>query len=321
MLSRQDVIDAARRIAPYVHRTPVMQSEQLDRLAGCRLFFKAEHLQKVGAFKTRGAINAVCSLAPDEAARGVATHSSGNHGAALARAARLRGIPAWIVVPSDASDVKKSVIAEWGATIIESEPGLPARERTLSGVLERTGATEIHPYDDDRIIAGQGTAALELLEQVRDIDSIVVPVGGGGLLAGSLLVSTLPVYGAEPEAADDAFRSLQTGCRVTRHEPDTVCDGLQTTLGERNFRIIRDRVEDILLVSETEILAAMKLVWTRLKQVIEPSSATTLAAVLRNPERFSGRRVGLILTGGNISPDIPVPGSRGQERSSSTSSS
>ncbi len=301
-LNPEDVLAAHRRIKPYIHETPVLQSQQLNDIVGCRLFFKCEHLQKAGAFKSRGAVNAVFSLEQDEQTNGVATHSSGNHGAALARAARLRSMAAHIVVPENAKQVKKDAILGYGAKIVECESTLAAREETLHRVILETGATGIHPYDDDRVIAGQGTATLELLEQVPNLDSIVTPVGGGGLLAGSALIAERQcrIYGAEPEQADDAFRSFHSGERVISHIPNTICDGLQTTLGERNFTIIKDRVTDILLVSEQEIIDAMVLIWSRMKQVVEPSSATTLAALIRNPSLFAGQNVGLILTGGNV---------------------
>ena len=299
-----DVKTAHKKIAPYIHKTPVMRSERLDMIVACKLFFKCENLQKAGAFKSRGAVNAVFSLSEDQADKGVATHSSGNHGAALARAAKLRGIRAYIVVPSDAKQVKKAAILAYGAEIIECEATLEARENSLQQVVNDTGAHFVHPYDDDLIIAGQGTTVLELLDQVKEIDSIVVPVGGGGLLAGSAVVGhpEVMVYGAEPDMADDAYRSFRTGELVTGHVPDTICDGLQTTLGIRNFEIMQEKVSDVLLVSEEEVVEAMRLLWTRLKQVVEPSSAITLAAVIRNQEMFSGKRVGLVLTGGNVDP-------------------
>lgn len=298
-----DIRAAHDRILPWIHRTPVMTSELLDRQAGASIYFKCENLQKAGAFKSRGAVNAVFSLADDEAHRGVATHSSGNHGSALARAAKLRGIPAWIVVPENAKAAKKATIRQYGGQVIECESTLAARETTLERVVEETGAVFIPPYDDDRIIAGQGTAALELHDQVKDLDCILAPVGGGGLLAGTALVCAeygIQAYGAEPEMADDAYRSITSGELVRSHTPNTMADGLQTTLGERNFELIRNRVTDILLVSEQEIVDAMQMLWTRLKLVVEPSAAVTYAAILRNRERFAGRRVGAILTGGNV---------------------
>ncbi|MFT7243754.1 MAG: threonine dehydratase [Candidatus Azotimanducaceae bacterium] len=301
-------VEAARdRIRSYVHETPLLSSQQLDMESGATLVFKAEHLQKVGAFKARGAANAVFSLSDTEASRGVATHSSGNHGAALARAAQLRGIPAHIVVPENAKLAKVNAISSYGGQVIRCESNLAAREAALERVVKNTGATIIHPYDDIRVIAGQGTTALEILAQTDRLDAVVIPVGGGGLLAGSSVVfktqSKVKVYGAEPASADDAYRSFKSGVRVTSHIPRTIADGLQTTLGETNFAIIRERVDDILLVSEDEIVAAMRLIWSRLKQVVEPSSAVTLAAVLKYPELFRNQKVCLVLTGGNLDLD------------------
>lgn len=298
---------AHERIRPYVHLTPVLTSNLLNELAGAQLFFKAEHLQRVGAFKMRGAANVVFSLNPTEAEKGVATHSSGNHGAALSCAASLRGIPAFIVVPANANPVKKDAIRSYGGKIIECESTLAARQKTLNEVVAETHALFVPPYDDVGIICGQGTAALELLDAVPDLDSVVTPVGGGGLLAGTATVARAlgetGVYGAEPEQADDAYRSFKSGVRVTEHTPDTMADGLQTTLGALNFEILREKVDDILLVSEAEIVSAMRLIWTRMKQVVEPSSAVALAAVLRNPDTFRNKKVGLILTGGNVDLD------------------
>jgi threonine dehydratase len=304
-----DVLKAQERISGLVHRTPVLTSEKLDAIAGIQLFFKCENLQKVGAFKARGGVNAVCALDDVTAKKGVATHSSGNHGAALARAAALRNIPAYIVIPSNAKQVKQDAIRDYGAEVILCEPTLAAREAKLAEVIERTRAVEIHPYDDASIIAGQGTTALEIIEQVEDLDVIITPVGGGGLLAGCSLVaeqSGLKIYGAEPEGADDAYRSFQSGELVTSHVPDTICDGLLTTVGRQNFEIIKRSVEEILLVSDQETITAMELLWTRLKLVVEPSSAVTLAAVLKYPGRFAGKKVALVLTGGNVDlKDLP----------------
>ena len=308
----EDVRKAGKLISPYIHRTPVATSELLNSLAGAEIFFKCENLQKAGAFKSRGAMNAVLALSDEEARRGVATHSSGNHGSALARAARLRGIPAWIVVPRNARAVKKAAIEQYGATVIECESTLEAREEKLAHVIADTSAHFVPPYDNDDVIAGQGTAALELAEQVPELSCMVVPVGGGGLLAGTALVCAdkgIDAFGAEPEMAGDAFRSLESGERVTAHTPNTIADGLLTTLGARNFAIIKDKVREILLVSEQEIVDAMGLLWTRLKLVVEPSAAVTMAAVLRYRDRFEGKRVGVILTGGNVDlVDLPFGG-------------
>ena len=301
-----DVQAAADRVLGRVHYTPVMTSERLNEIAGADLFFKCENLQKAGAFKARGAVNAVFSLDDEAVKHGVATHSSGNHGAALARAARLRGIPAYVVVPSDARQVKKDAIRGYGAEVIECEPTLVARESTLVDVVNRTGALEVHPYNQSDIIAGQGTAGLELVEQVEDLQAIVTPVGGGGLLAGCSLVAeplNIAIYGAEPAGAADAKTSFDTGELVTHHVPDTICDGLLTTVGELNFRIIRRVVSDILVVDDEAIIDAMRLLWTRTKLIAEPSSAVALAVVLARPDLFEGKRVGVVLTGGNVDLD------------------
>lgn len=308
-LNYNSVLSAAKRIGPYVHYTPVVTSERLDELAGCSLFFKCENLQKAGAFKSRGAVNTVMSLSASVLAKGVATHSSGNHGAALARAASLKGSASYIVVPNNAKQVKQAAIHTYGGNVILCEPTLEAREAKLEEVLIETGATFVHPYDQTEIIAGQGTATLELINQVKNIEIVVTPVGGGGLLAGSSLVTEqekITIMGAEPEGADDAHRSLETGELVLRHSPNTICDGLLTTVGMRNFDIIRSKVDRVLLASDQQVIDAMALIWTRLKMVVEPSSAITLAVVLRNPELFAGRRIGLVLTGGNVDlADLP----------------
>lgn len=304
-----DVLKAAKRIEGRVHRTPIFTSERLNEIAGAELFFKSENLQKSGSFKARGAVNAAFSLTYEQAKKGVATHSSGNHGAALARAAELRGIPAYIVVPENAKAVKKAAIESYGGKVIECTATLQAREDTLAEVVDETGAFFVHPYDQTEIIAGQGTAALELTEQVDDLDVIITPIGGGGLLAGSTLVAeqrSIDIYGAEPAGADDAYRSFKSGERVTEHVPDTICDGLLTTVGERNFDVIRHKVRDILLATDEETVEAMKLIWSRMKVVVEPSSAVMLAALLNKRRLFKGRRVGLVLTGGNVDlEDLP----------------
>tara|TARA_B110000285_G_scaffold66530_1_gene76405 strand:- start:149 stop:1084 length:936 start_codon:yes stop_codon:yes gene_type:complete len=308
-LDYKSVQAAAERIEAFINYTPVVTSEKLDDLADCSLFFKCENLQKAGAFKSRGAVNSIMSLDAKALVKGVATHSSGNHGAALARAAALTGTAAYIVVPNNAKQVKQDAIRSYGGQVILCEPTLDARQAKLEVVLKETGATFVHPYDQAEIIAGQGTAMLELAQQVKDLDIVVVPVGGGGLLAGCSLVAEheqIKIIGAEPEGADDAYRSINTGELVLGHTPDTICDGLLTTLGARNFKIIRDKVDSILLVSDQEIIQAMSLIWTRAKLVVEPSSAVTLAVVLRNPGLFEGKRVGLLLSGGNVDlTDLP----------------
>ena len=301
-----DVLAAAARIAPHARRTPVLRSRSLDALAGASLHFKCENFQRVGAFKFRGACNAVMSLDAATAARGVVTHSSGNHGAALALAARERGIACHVVVPEGAVASKLAAIEAFGAVLHRCAASLAAREEATARVQADSGATLVHPYADARVIAGQGTAALELLAEAGPLDALVAPLGGGGLLAGSLLTARarggedLAVYGAEPEGAADAFESLRQGRRVTDVVPDTLCDGLRATLGLPNLELLRRHRADVLLVDDAEVVAAMRLAWERLKIVIEPSCATVLAAVLRHRDRFAGRRVGLILSGGNV---------------------
>ncbi len=296
---------AAERIHPYVHRTPVLTCAGLDNLARGRLFFKCENFQKAGAFKFRGACNAVLSLSEEEAAKGVATHSSGNHAAALALSANLRGIPAHIVMPHTAPEAKKAAVAGYGGNITFSEPTQESRRAALEAVVEQTGAVYISSYDDPRIVAGQGTAAAELVEEVPDLDLVIAPVGGGGLLSGtavavSELSPTSRVIGAEPVGADDACRSLKEGRIVPCVNPETIADGLLMGLSELTFGIIRERVERIVTVSEEAIVSAMRHVWERMKIVIEPSSAVAVAAVLGDELDVTGRRVGVILSGGNV---------------------
>jgi threonine dehydratase len=303
--SFSDICQARIRLASRIHRTPLFRSQQLDNLAGCQLLLKCENLQKTGSFKVRGALNAVLSLTPDEARHGVVTHSSGNHGAALAWAARQRGIPAWIVVPENTPAVKQRAIENYGGRIIHCAPTLEARESTMRRVQVETGATLIHPYDDDRVIAGQGTAALEALEDAGPVDAILAPVSGGGLLAGTAIAATsaLPgirVIGCEPAGADDAFRSLRTGQLQRNQRTETIADGLRAALCERTFAILRERVHDIVLVSEEEIIEALYLAWERLKLVIEPSAAVALATVLFHRATEGCRSVCVILSGGNV---------------------
>jgi len=303
--SLEDVRRAAERLGGRAHRTPVLRSRSLDELSGAVLYFKCENMQRVGAFKFRGATNAVQSLTEKEAARGVATHSSGNHAAALALAARERGIPAWVVMPTTAPEVKQRAVRAFGATVVGCEPTLASREAALEEVVQRTGAHVVHPYNDARVIAGQGTAALELLEDVGDLDAIVTPVGGGGLISGTSVAAkglrpSLRIIGVEPEAADDARRSLEAGRILPSHDPKTICDGLRTSLGTLTFAIIQRYVERILAVADDATIAAMRLLFERLKIVVEPSAAVTLAAVLEHKALFRGLRVGLVLSGGNV---------------------
>jgi len=306
---------ASERIRPLIHRTPVLTSASLNKLAGASLFFKCENLQKTGSFKIRGASNAIFSLSEAEAKRGVVTHSSGNHAAAVAQAAAWRGVPAWIVMPKNAPAVKCRAVEAYGGKITYCEPKVSARSETAARIQAETGAVLVHPYDDDRIIAGQATAAKELLEEVPDLDAVLAPVSGGGLLSGTSLAAksmrpAVKVFGCEPERADDAYRSLKTGALQTQETSDTIADGLRASLAPRTFAILRKYVDGILLVSEDEIRAAMRLVWQRMKIVIEPSSAVALAPLLRQggasalglPTDTDDRapRVGVILSGGNV---------------------
>lgn len=300
-----DILEAYERIRPLVHRTPVFTSRQLDEISGCRLFFKCENFQKVGAFKFRGASNAVLSLSPEKKSRGVVTHSSGNHAAALALAASMNGIRAFIVMPETAPDVKKRAVKGYGANITFCKPTLQAREETCKTIMEREGATLIHPYDNFSVICGQGTASLELLQEMPELDIVVAPIGGGGLMSGtSTLIKginkRIRVIGAEPRNADDAFRSFKSGTLLPSVNPLTIADGLLTSLSELTFTIIRNNVDDIFTVSEESIIESMRLVWERMKIIIEPSSATVLAAVIENPEYFRNKNTGLIISGGNV---------------------
>lgn len=303
-----EIKQAAERIRPYAHRTPVATCASLDERVGARMFMKCENFQKVGAFKFRGACNAVLSLKDSEAVRGVATHSSGNHAQALALAARQRGIPAHIVMPENASQVKKAAVLGYGGLVTLCEPTLAARESTLRRVVEDTGATVIHPYNDPRVIAGQGTAALELLEEVPDLDVVMAPVGGGGLLSGTAIACRgvsprIRVLAGEPEGADDAFRSLAAGRILPSSNPSTVADGLLTSLGDLTFPIIQSLVERVVTVSETAILEAMRFVWERAKIIIEPSSAVPVAVLFERKVDLGGLRIGVILSGGNLDLD------------------
>lgn len=300
-----DIKNAAQTIAPYAHRTPVLTCGAIDHLAGTKLYFKCENFQKVGAFKFRGACNTVMGLSAEAAAHGVATHSSGNHAQALALAARMRGIPAHIVMPSNAPEVKKRAVKGYGAKITLCEPTLQARETTLETVVEETNAEIVHPYNDYRVICGQATAALELHEQVSGLDIIMAPVGGGGLLSGTALTTSYlypecSVIAAEPKGADDAWRSFNEGRLIPSENPQTIADGLLTSLGDKTFPIIQANIKSILTVSEEAIVKAMRLIWERMKIIIEPSCAVPLAAVFTYPEYFTNKRTGIILTGGNV---------------------
>ena len=303
-----DVLDAAARIDGHATRTPVLTSSALDAMFGTRLFFKCENFQKAGAFKFRGACNAVFSLSEHDAGQGVATHSSGNHGAALALAAKLRGIPCQVVMPRNAPRVKKAAVAGYGAGIDYCAPTLAAREATLAAIVARTNAVVVHPYDDSRVIAGQGTAALELLDALPDLDLVLVPIGGGGLAAGTALAvkSRSPetrVVAVEPQGADDAYRSFRAGERLPSVAPQTIADGLLTSVGVRNFALVRRFVDDIVTVGDPAIVGAMRLIWERMKIVVEPSAAVPLAALVENRIGVRGMRIGMVLSGGNVDLD------------------
>ena len=308
----EDIETAANRIAGHARRTPVLRDETLDELAGCRLLFKCEHLQRVGAFKYRGASNAVLSLSEEEAARGVVTQSSGNHGAAIALACRQRGISATVVMPRSAPASKRENVLRYGARIVDCDTDQAARDAVTAEVLGETGGTLIHPFNDACIIAGQGTAAREFLQQLAEtnqhIDTIMAPVSGGGLLSGTALAAKsmqvdIRVIGTEPAQAADAYESFRRGERITSVPINTICDGLRATIGPLPFTLLQQHCDDILLASEAQIIDAMRLVWTHLKQTIEPSSAVPLAVVLANPKIFTGRDVGIILSGGNVDLD------------------
>lgn len=296
---------AAERIRPYIHRTPVLTNESLDQKVGAQVYLKCENFQKVGAFKFRGACNAVFSLSDQEAARGVSTHSSGNHAQALALAAKLRGIPAHIVMPENAPSVKKAAVVGYGGQITYCEPTLEAREAALAKIVEGTGSIVVHPYNDERVIAGQGTAALELLEDVPALDVVVAPVGGGGLISGTAVAASgaregIRVIGGEPAMADDAHRSIKEGKIVPSVNPKTIADGLLTSLGSLTFPLIQERVEQIVTVSEEGIIDSMKFIWERAKIVIEPSAAVAVAVLWEKKIDLGGLKAGVILSGGNV---------------------
>ena len=304
----EEISAAARRIKSHMHHTPVLSSTAINALAGAELYFKCENFQKTGAFKVRGALNAVFSLSKRQMAHGSATHSSGNHAAALAYASALRGMKSYIVMPENAPLVKQNAVRGYGASITFCEPTLEARESALEQIVRETGAVFIHPYNDFRIIAGQGTAALELLEEIKHVDILLTPVGGGGLTSGTALaVKALSpqteMIAAEPENADDAFRSFKAGRLIPSNNPQTIADGLLTSLGDKTFSVIQTFCDDIVTVSETEIIAAMRLIWERMKIIVEPSSAVPLAAVLNGRVDAEGKRIAIILSGGNVELD------------------
>ncbi|NUO02981.1 MAG: pyridoxal-phosphate dependent enzyme [Saprospiraceae bacterium] len=300
-----DIQETHSAIAPMVHRTPVLTCSGIDAISGAKLFFKCENFQKVGAFKMRGASSASLRLPESARRNGIATHSSGNHAQAVALSAKLLGVPAYVVMPENAPAIKIAGVRSYGAEIIFCAANITSRENTLEEVVARTGAYFIHPYNDYNIIAGQATAAKELMEDVPDLDAIIAPVGGGGLMSGTALATRYlspgtKVYGAEPKAVDDAWRSMQSGKIEVNATTATLADGLRTNLGEKTFDIIRNHVDDIFTVSEEAIVSAMRLVWERMKIIIEPSCAVPLAAILTTPAPFAGKRVGIILSGGNV---------------------
>jgi threonine dehydratase len=300
-----DIQQAAKRIKPYIHHTPVLTNESLNLRTGAQVFLKCENLQKIGAFKFRGASNAVFSLSDEEAKYGVCTHSSGNHAQAVALAARMRGIPAYIVIPSNAPAVKKNAVEGYGGQVTLCEPTLEARETTLEKIRRDTGATVVHPFNDELVITGQGTAALEFLEDISDLDVIITPVGGGGLFSGTSIAAHaikkgIRVIGGEPQMADDAFRSMQAGQIVPSVNPKSIADGLLSSLGSITFPIMQKNVEQIVTVSEAGIVASMKFIWERAKIIIEPSAAVAVAVLWEKKIDLSGLKVGVILSGGNV---------------------
>ncbi|TCK07460.1 beta-hydroxyaspartate dehydratase BhcB [Marinobacterium mangrovicola] len=303
-----DVLIAHERIKPYIHETPVLTSRFLNELTGAKLFFKCENFQKAGAFKVRGASNAVFGLTEEKARLGVATHSSGNHALSLSYAAGQRGIPVTVVMPRTAPQAKKDAVIGYGGKIVECEPSTSSREATFAEVVAETGAEFVHPYNDPRVIAGQATCSKELHEQVKDLDAVIAPIGGGGMISGTCLTLSniapeVKIYAAEPLNADDAARSFRAGHIIADDAPDTVADGLKVPLKDLTWHFVSNHVTDILTATEEEIVDAMKLIWKRMKIVMEPSSAVPLATILKNPEIFRGKRVGVIITGGNVDLD------------------
>ena len=304
----EDVVAAHERIAPYIHRTPVLTSTYFNELTGAELFFKCENFQKAGAFKVRGACNAVFGMSDEKARAGVATHSSGNHALSLSYAAGRRGIPCNVVMPRTAPQAKKDAVRGYGGIITECEPSTSSREATFAEVQAETGAEFVHPYNDPRVIAGQGTCSREMMEQVEGLDAVIAPIGGGGMISGTCLTLSniapdVEIYAAEPEQADDAYRSFKAGHIIADDAPVTIADGLKVPLKENTWHFVSNFVTDILTASEEEIVDAMKLTWKRMKIVMEPSCAVPLATILKNHEVFRGKRVGVVVTGGNVDLD------------------
>lgn len=305
MHNHQDLIEVHNRISPYIHRTPVLTSKLLNEISGAEIFFKCENFQKMGAFKMRGAVNAVLNLSEEKRKKGVVTHSSGNFAQALSLAAKTAGIPAFIVMPSSAPQVKKNAVKGYGGEVTECFPSLEEREKAAQKIIDETGATFVHPSNDLDVIYGQGTAALELLQDYEDLDFLITPVGGGGLIAGSALAvhfasGKCKTIGAEPFQVDDAYRSLKSGKIEVNETSETIADGLKTQLGDLNFPLIQKHVSEIIRVEEQEIIDALKLIWERMKIIVEPSSAVAFAAVLREKEKFRSSKVGIIISGGNV---------------------
>ena len=301
----KDVQEAHQRIAPYIHRTPVLTSSFFNNLSGAELFFKCENFQKAGVFKARGASNAVFGLSDEQAAKGVATHSSGNHAQALSYAAERRGIKAIAVMPNTAPEAKKAAVRNYGGEIHECEPSTAAREATIEKLIAETGADFVHPYNDHRVIAGQGTCSLELYQDISELNAVVAPIGGGGMISGTCLTLSnvspkTKIYAAEPKNADDVYRSVRAGEIIEDDSPQTIADGLKVSMRPRTWHFVSNYVTDVLLATEEEIIDAMYLTWQRMKIVIEPSSAVPLATILKNKELFAGKRVGVIITGGNV---------------------
>ncbi|MBP7003098.1 beta-hydroxyaspartate dehydratase BhcB [Amaricoccus sp.] len=304
----EDMLAAHERIRPYIHKTPVLTSSFINGLVGAELFFKCENFQKAGAFKARGASNAVFGLSDAQAAKGVATHSSGNHGTCLSYAAGRRGIPCTVVMPRTAPQAKKDAVKGYGGRVVECEPSTSSREAVFAEVVAESGAEFVHPYNDPRVIAGQGTCSRELMDQVEGLDAVVAPIGGGGMVSGTCLtLSTIAphveIFAAEPKNADDAYRSFKAGHIIADDAPDTVADGLKVPLKDLTWHFVSRHVTDVLVATEEEIVDAMKLIWKRMKIVMEPSSAVPLATILKNKDRFAGKRVGVIVTGGNVDLD------------------
>lgn len=302
---KEDILKASERISSYVHHTPILTSRSLDQIAGCSIYFKCENFQKIGAFKARGAVNAALTLSKEQRKHGIATHSSGNHAQAIAYAASILGIKAYIVMPENAPPIKINAVKGYGAEIIFCKPSLESRESELKKVVQETSAYFIHPYNNYSVIAGQATASYEIYQEIPGLNSLITPVGGGGLLSGSLLSTKYfspqtKVYAGEPTGADDAYRSLQKGEIVPSINPDTIADGLLTSLGDKTFTIIKDNIKEIILVSDNQILEAMRLLWERMKIIVEPSGAVPFAALLKEKNKFTDKKIGIILSGGNV---------------------